>query len=44
MVTHSLAQAKEMCDEVIWLEKGVVKECGPADKVCDDYKKEMMSD
>ena len=44
LVTHSLDQAKEMCDEVIWLEKGVVKEYGPANEVCDDYEKEMMGD
>ena len=28
---------REMCDKVIWLERGEMKMCGPTDEVCDAY-------
>lgn len=37
-VSHSIEQMKNMCDRVLWLEHGLVKELGPATEVCDKYK------
>ncbi|MEC0258391.1 ABC transporter ATP-binding protein [Paenibacillus lautus] len=37
-VSHSLNQMRTMCDRILWLEKGSVKEIGPAQEVCDRYK------
>ncbi len=36
-VSHSLDQIREMCDRVVWLEKGQVKMLGKTDQVCDSY-------
>ena len=36
-VSHSLAQIREMCSRVVWLEHGGVKMLGNADEVCDAY-------
>jgi len=36
-VSHSIKQIKELCDTVIWLEKGQIKMLGEVDKVCDMY-------
>ena len=36
-VSHSLAQVREMCTRVAWLEGGRVKMLGKADLVCDAY-------
>jgi len=41
VVSHSVEQIKEMCDRVIWLDKGQVREIGDADKVCDQYCQEL---
>lgn len=40
-VSHSLEQIKKMCDKVIWLEKGRVKEIGDK-SLCDKYEKEVL--
>ncbi|MNJ54558.1 Teichoic acids export ATP-binding protein TagH [compost metagenome] len=37
-VSHSIQQMKNMCDRVLWLEHGTVKDIGPADVICDKYK------
>ncbi|GAA0137521.1 ABC transporter ATP-binding protein [Paenibacillus sp. YSY-4.3] len=37
-VSHSIEQMKNMCDRVLWLEHGTVKDIGPADVICDKYK------
>lgn len=37
LVTHSLSLAKEMCDEVVWLDHGRVKMIGPADEGVSAY-------
>lgn len=37
-VSHSIAQLREMCDRVIWLEKGQVVRLGDAASVCDAYE------
>ena len=37
-VSHSLAQVREMCSRVAWLEHGRVKMLGEANEVCDAYE------
>ena len=36
-VSHSMDQIRQMCDKVIWLEKGRIKMSGTTDEVCDAY-------
>lgn len=36
-VSHSLEQIREMCNKVIWLDRGEVKMVGEAEKVCSEY-------
>lgn len=36
-VSHNLRQIREMCDRVVWLEKGVVKAVGDTKELCDLY-------
>ena len=38
-VSHDLDKVQEMCDHVIWLEKGKVKMYGDANTVCNKYRK-----
>ena len=38
-VSHDLDKIEEMCDHVLWLDKGKVKQYGNAKQVCDDYRK-----
>ena len=40
-VSHDIDKIEEMCDKVVWLEKGKVKRSGPAKQVCIEYKKEQ---
>lgn len=37
-VSHSLAQIREMCSRVVWLENGQVKMIGETKQVCDKYE------
>lgn len=37
-VSHSIDQMKSLCDRVLWLEKGSIKEIGPAKEVCERYQ------
>lgn len=37
IVSHSMDQIKSVCDQVIWLDNGVIREQGEASTVCDDY-------
>lgn len=39
-VSHQLSQIRQMCDRVIWLDHGRVREIGPAAPLCDAYEKE----
>ena len=41
LVTHNTNQAKEMCNNVLWIDNGKIKEYGPSKQVCDHYYKEM---
>lgn len=38
-VSHDINKIEEMCDHVVWLEKGKVKQYGTAKEVCKLYKK-----
>ena len=42
LVTHSTLQAKKICDNVIWIDNGIIRESGDPDIVCDHYEKEMI--
>lgn len=44
LVTHSPDQAKEMCDNVLWIDDGHVREYGDSEGVCDHYLEVMMGD
>ena len=37
IVSHSMSQIKSICDRVIWLEKGKIRQEGEAAQVCDEY-------
>ena len=41
-VSHSLAQIKELCTRVIWLDHGKIVKIGEADKLCDEYYKKQL--
>lgn len=41
MVSHALPQIQELCNRVIWLEKGKVKMDGDTKTICDEYAKEV---
>ena len=36
-VSHDIASVKKMCSRVIWIEKGVLRETGGANTVCERY-------
>ena len=40
-VSHSIDQIKKLCDRVVWLEHGKIKEIGPAEEMCEKYKKSV---
>ena len=37
-VSHSLPQIRQMCNHVVWLEHGEMKEFGEAERICDVYE------
>ncbi|MEF9880544.1 MAG: ABC transporter ATP-binding protein, partial [Clostridia bacterium] len=37
-VSHSLASVRELCNRVLWLEKGQVRMIGEVQEVCDAYQ------
>lgn len=39
-VSHSIEQINRLCDRVMWLEKGKVREIGKASVICQKYKEE----
>ena len=41
MVSHSLTQIKELCNRVIWIEKGKIKMDGNPLDVCEQYENEL---
>ncbi len=42
IVSHSLGQIEEICDEVIWISEGKIKSKGLAKEVCDNYLKSIL--
>lgn len=44
VVTHSMQTVRNMCDEAVWLEHGVARAVGRADKVADAYLDEVFVD
>ncbi len=42
IVTHSVEMARELCDRVIWIHEGVIRDIGDPNRVCDEYE-EFMS-
>ena len=43
IVSHDMQQIKNICDRVIWLDGGHIKEQGDAVEVCEDYLLEMRN-
>ena len=41
LVSHSMQQIREMCTQVVWLEKGQMKGIGDTKQMCDEYEKYM---
>ena len=37
LVSHSMSTVREMCDRVIWINKGLIERDGPTDEVLDEY-------
>lgn len=42
-VSHSLAQIKELCTKVIWLEHGTIVKIGNPKEICDEYYEYQMN-
>ena len=40
-VSHNIQTVKNLCDNAIWLDKGVVRMAGPSKLVCNAYKEEQ---
>ncbi len=40
-VSHNIQTVKNLCDNAIWLDKGVVRMAGPSEIVCNAYKEEQ---
>ena len=38
LVSHSLAQVRELCSKVLWLERGKQMDYGETHRVCDNYE------
>lgn len=43
LVSHSLGQIRNMCNQVVWLEKGEMRGIGDTKTMCDMYEKYMKS-
>ena len=41
LVSHSMQQIREMCTQVLWLEKGEMRGIGDTKQLCDEYEKYM---
>ena len=41
LVSHSMQQIREMCTQVVWLEKGEMRGIGDTKTMCDMYEKYM---
>ena len=43
-VSHDIQSVRQMCNRVLWLERGIVKEFGDASKICDMYMDAQRKD
>ena len=43
LVTHDTEQANIMCDNVMWIDDGHIREYGPAEKICENYRNFMLN-
>lgn len=41
-VSHNLAQIREMCNRVVWLENGTVRAYGDTEAICNEYEKTFV--
>ena len=41
-VSHSLDQIRDLCDRVVWLERGQIVAIGEAKEVCDQYEQSLQ--
>lgn len=41
LVSHSIEKVQKLCRRVVWMEKGRVREDGPAEEVCGRYTAEL---
>ena len=41
-VSHSIDQIKNLCNKVVWLDHGKIKQVGPAKEICDNYKESVL--
>ena len=39
LVSHSIEMIERLCNKVLWLDHGVVKDFGEQAKVCEEYKR-----
>ena len=44
IVSHNLNEIQQLCDRVLWLEKGNVRAIGPADQLLKAYQEELQRD
>lgn len=44
IVSHNMNEIKQLCDRVLWLEQGVVRDIGPTDQLIKDYQYELEHD
>ena len=44
IVSHNMNEIKQLCDRVLWLEKGHVRGIGPTDQMIKDYLYELEND
>lgn len=42
LVSHSMTQIRNICERVIWIDKGEIREIGSTSEVCDHYENEIF--
>ncbi|CAG1023234.1 Teichoic acids export ATP-binding protein TagH [Patescibacteria group bacterium] len=42
LVSHSMNQVRNACEHALWLDKGMIKESGPVNEVCDKFENFMF--
>ena len=41
IVSHALGQVERLCDRAIWIDEGLIRDDGPARRVCKEYLEKM---